>query len=344
MSIGSSSAALASQSSSVNGWQQKHSNFQSLKTALQSGDLTAAQNAFSAISANNPNIPSSSPLGQIGAALQSGNITGAQQIGASMQAGRMDRDGDGGGQLSANSVASATGTAFLSAFLGAISPSAATSSTASTGATGATSSSSSTATSPSLPSTTLTGTATPSVNQITQDVTSFLQNLFTSLGQGAPGSMGSAGFSSPIASSPTSTTSAALGALSGSTGTSGTSGVQPYNPGFQQGYAGAVNQLSSSLQTLISQLEGSSAAASTGTGTATTTADNSTIGTTATTSTNQPVSTTASQISQLQQSFGTLISDAGGTANNSSLTSFLQNFEQNLQTTGTTGSFINLQA
>jgi len=349
MGIGSSSAAWASQgssslqSSTVSNWQHKQSGLKALNSALQSGDLASAQSAYSAISANNPNISSSSPLGQIGAALQSGDIAGAQKLASSMHTGRMHGHGGDdvdGNQNSANSVANATGTAFLSAFLGAISPAASTTPTSSTGASDPTSSSSNPL------GTSLSGVASPSVNQITQDVTSFLQNLFTTLEQGTANSVGTP---------PTNVLSTASGATSAigtsaSTGNSATLPTQPYNPGFQQGYGGAINQLSNNLQALISQLEGASSSASSSTSTASSvsTSTTSTSQTDATAgsmaSSGSTPTTTATTISQLQQSFGTLISDAGGTATNSSLTSFLQNFEQNLQNNGATGNLINMQA
>ena len=350
MGIGSSSAGWASQgpsslqSSSVSNWQHKQSGLKALNSALQSGDLASAQSAYSAISANNPNISSSSPLGQIGAALQSGDIAGAQKLASSMHTGRMHGHGGDdvdGNQNSANSVANATGTAFLSAFLGAISPAASTTPTSSTGASDPTSSSSNPL------GTSLSGVASPSVNQITQDVTSFLQNLFTTLGQGSANTVGT----SPSTNAP-SIASGATSAIgtSASTGNSATLPTQPYNPGFQQGYGGAINQLSNNLQALISQLEGASSSASSSTSTASSvsTSTTSTSQTDATAgsmaSSGSTPTTTATTISQLQQSFGTLISDAGGTATNSSLTSFLQNFEQNLQNNGATGNLINMQA
>ena len=178
MGIDSSSATWASQSptslqsSPVSNWQQRQSGLQALSSALQSGDLASAQSAYSAISANNPNISSSSPLGQIGAALQSGDIAGAQKLASSMHTGRMHGHRGGnedGNQSGSNSATDATGTAFLSAFLGAISPAASTTPTSSTGASDPTSSSSNPL------GTSLSGVASPSVNQITQDVTSFLQ-------------------------------------------------------------------------------------------------------------------------------------------------------------------------
>ena len=236
----------------------------------------------------------------------------------------------------------ATGTAFLNAFLGAISPTAspnpASATSPSASSTGASEATSPIAQQSIVTNTSLGGTTSPSTNQIAQDVTSFLQNLFTSLEQGALASAGPASATNSASSQPTSTSTAssALSGLSGSAASLGTQSTQPYNPAFRKGYGGALNQLSKNLQSLISQLEGSNTAENTES-VATSSASSST-----NTASLQNTSTTP--ISQLQQSFGTLISDAGGTPGNSSLASFLQNFEQNLQNNGTTGSFINMSA
>jgi len=81
MRIGGSGAAWASQNNSVGNWQQRQQNMKALGTALQGSDLGAAQTAFAAISANNPNLASNpnSPLAKIGQALQAGDLAGAQQ-------------------------------------------------------------------------------------------------------------------------------------------------------------------------------------------------------------------------------------------------------------------------
>lgn len=62
-------------------WQQRKQSFEALSQALKSGDLGAAQQAFSSLSssfpagiANDPN----SPLAKLGQALQSGNLSDAQ--------------------------------------------------------------------------------------------------------------------------------------------------------------------------------------------------------------------------------------------------------------------------
>ena len=86
MGMGISSIA----SSAVNGaslWQQQKSNFSQLASALKSGNLSAAQQAFKSLSANIPGSSDpNSPMGKLGAALQSGNVSAAQQAFATMQA------------------------------------------------------------------------------------------------------------------------------------------------------------------------------------------------------------------------------------------------------------------
>jgi hypothetical protein len=81
---------ISTASSAVNGanlWQQQKSNFSQLASALKSGNLSAAQQAFASLSANNPAASDpNSPMGKLGAALQSGNVNAAQQAFATMQA------------------------------------------------------------------------------------------------------------------------------------------------------------------------------------------------------------------------------------------------------------------
>lgn len=82
--IGSYTAisALATQGSSYNGGQQRRLSMGTLSQALLSGNLAAAQQAYSTLSAtypdgsntNNPN----SPLAKVGQALQAGNLAAAQ--------------------------------------------------------------------------------------------------------------------------------------------------------------------------------------------------------------------------------------------------------------------------
>ena len=88
MRIGGGSNAWATQqSSSAINWQQRHQNFKSLKSAIQNNDLAGAQQAFAALSANNPQATANpnSPLAQLGQALQSGNMAAAQQVAQAWQ-------------------------------------------------------------------------------------------------------------------------------------------------------------------------------------------------------------------------------------------------------------------
>jgi len=82
MRVGGSTSAAAPQSSGVGNWQQRQQSFNTLSTALRSGNLGAAQAAFASLSSGSGAKVSanpSSPLGQIGQALQNGNLAGAQQ-------------------------------------------------------------------------------------------------------------------------------------------------------------------------------------------------------------------------------------------------------------------------
>jgi hypothetical protein len=90
-----SAASLQSQNSFAANWQQRQHNFKDLMTALQSGDLSAAQSAYAALTGtSDPNSTSAndtskvngasasaqtSPLAQIGQALKSGDLAGAQK-------------------------------------------------------------------------------------------------------------------------------------------------------------------------------------------------------------------------------------------------------------------------
>jgi len=81
-------------------WQQRKQDVDDLAQALKSNNLDAAKAAYASLAknapagaANNPN----SPLAQIGKALQSGDINGAQQAFSSMNARHRHGSGGGGG-------------------------------------------------------------------------------------------------------------------------------------------------------------------------------------------------------------------------------------------------------
>lgn len=85
MSIASVSSSPASVLPSINSPRQA---FGQLASAIQSGNLTAAQSAYSTLTqAGNadPNSPFAAAVSQIGDALQSGNISQAQQDLSSLQ-------------------------------------------------------------------------------------------------------------------------------------------------------------------------------------------------------------------------------------------------------------------
>ena|SRR5450830_642556 len=88
MSIGiqSTTATSATQITDTSNWQQNKQKFQALNSALQSGDLSAAKDAYAALT-QNKTVDPNSPLGKIGQALQSGDIQSAQQLEQKMHSG-----------------------------------------------------------------------------------------------------------------------------------------------------------------------------------------------------------------------------------------------------------------
>ncbi len=57
-------------------------------SALSSGDVGAAQKAYAGLTGGNSTASATSPLGQIGQALQAGDLAGAQKAAQSWQAAR----------------------------------------------------------------------------------------------------------------------------------------------------------------------------------------------------------------------------------------------------------------
>ena len=99
-------------STSINAHQQRQHGARNLMSALQSGDLNAAQTAFTAM--QNQGLPANSPFNAVGQALQSGDLASAQKAAQSIMAARSQRmqgnDGDGDDAASQASAASAAST------------------------------------------------------------------------------------------------------------------------------------------------------------------------------------------------------------------------------------------
>jgi len=165
MRVGGSGANWANQSNAVGNWQQRQQNMKALGTALQGGDLAAAQQAFATISANIPAAAanSNSPLAKIGQALQAGDLATAQQAAQAWRGGRHE----GAGAQAANANPLANVNAATSTFLQTLTPIAATSSAAIDASGTATTNSS--------------GASSSTSDQIAQALAAFEKNLFDSL-------------------------------------------------------------------------------------------------------------------------------------------------------------------
>jgi DNA-binding FadR family transcriptional regulator len=88
MGIQAVGSTSTTQSAAATQWQQQQQNFKNLSTALQSGNLAAAQQAFSTMIGGTGTVNPNSPLAQVGQALQTGDLAGAQKAMQQLQANR----------------------------------------------------------------------------------------------------------------------------------------------------------------------------------------------------------------------------------------------------------------
>ena len=301
MRVGGSGTAWANQSNAVGNWQQRQQNMKALGTALQGGDLAAAQQAFATISANNPAAAanSNSPLAKIGQALQAGDLATAQQTAQAWRGGRHE----GAGAQAANANPLANVNAATSTFLQTLTPIATTSSTATDASGTATTSSS--------------GASPSTSDQIAQALAAFEKNLFDSLqAQDNPG--GAAGTTTASAN-PAPTTSSdptnpVQTAASDPTNPVQTAATTPpvTAPGHHHHHGGGNAKLGAELSSLIAQT--------------------STASTDGSTTTSAPA--VATSMTSLDQSFKNLLGTLGVSGNNASLNTFLQAMSANMQSRG----------
>lgn len=231
MRVGGSGAAWANQSNAVGNWQQRQQNMKALGTALQGGDLAAAQQAFATISANNPAAAanSNSPLAKIGQALQAGDLATAQQTAQAWRGGRHE----GAGAQAANANPLANVNAATSTFLQTLTPIATTSSVATDASGTATTSSS--------------GAPPSTSDQIAQALAAFEKNLFDSL-QAQDNSGGAAGTTTA------STTPAATTASDPTNAVQTAATAPPVTaPGHHHHHGGDNAKLGAELSSLIAQ-------------------------------------------------------------------------------------------
>ena len=307
MSASSVSATNFLTQAGNNSFSQRRTDFQQLASALQSGDLSAAQQAFSqlqsdigtsSVSAGSVSSTTSSSnnrfqslMSQIGSALQAGNLSDAQQALSDFQNHPPSAGSESGG-------GSGSPGAILDAVFQALSQA---------GISGG-----SAANSSSAPSTT---TSASDQNPL-QALGAFMHDLFSALqnqgGQAAQGAQTSA----------QGTSDSDRG--HGGTGTSAVSGAPR---GHHHHGGGGVAHMESNLQSLIQQLSSSDSTSS-----ATDTSGSSTATASATNSS-----------SALQQSYQNLLSSLGLSGGSSSLGNFLQALSQNLQDLGSTGNVVNTQ-
>lgn len=87
MSIDGISATSAASATQPAAWQQRKQDFASLVSAAQSGDMSAAQSAYSELTTKQT-PPTNSPLAAVGTALQSGDASAVQKAVQTLQQAR----------------------------------------------------------------------------------------------------------------------------------------------------------------------------------------------------------------------------------------------------------------
>jgi hypothetical protein len=88
MRIGQSSASQSTQATGFGNVQQRQQAFKDLFSALQSGDLGAAQQAFDKVTQGRGALNANSPLAALGQALKNGDLPAAQSAGQTIQSQR----------------------------------------------------------------------------------------------------------------------------------------------------------------------------------------------------------------------------------------------------------------
>jgi hypothetical protein len=130
MQVNSVSSTAANQNSAIANWQQRQQDFKTLMSALQSGDLSAAQSAYLQLTGGTGSTGSTassttnntSPLAQIGQALQNGDLASAQKAAQALQSGRgaHHHHHHGGQNAAASAVSTLTSTPTSSTDTGSI--------------------------------------------------------------------------------------------------------------------------------------------------------------------------------------------------------------------------------
>ena len=104
MRVQNGQSAANSAATGSTAFAQRQQDFKSMMSALKSGDLNAAQQAYSSLTQGRGTPPANSPLAQIGQALQNGDLAGAQKAAQSMH-GAHHGHHHGGSEASSGSTA-----------------------------------------------------------------------------------------------------------------------------------------------------------------------------------------------------------------------------------------------
>ena len=120
MRVSGNAATTGTQSTGASAWQQRQQSFNSLFSAIQSGNLSDAQSALKTLTGGSSTVNSSSPLASIAQALQSGDIGAAQKAAQQFQTNRASGGHHHHHSATTTAAASTTNTTATSGSAGSI--------------------------------------------------------------------------------------------------------------------------------------------------------------------------------------------------------------------------------
>lgn len=304
--------AIQSQSQTVSDWQKNKAGMKSVLSALQSNDLASAQKAFQGLNVDTSKLDANNPLAKLGAALQSGDINAAQQAAQ----GLGHRHHQGQSVQATNTTQAASDPAFMQMVAQSLLTTLNTQQTTNASPANANQSTQ----------------AVGTTQDVNKALTTFMQNLMSALEQTSTGESKSLANTSSAtqnfaANMPPPPPASGMNNADADGDHDGGNFAQtlgsvnslqgPPSPKFNHYMQAMGGQMKTNVDNLLQQLTGANSSTT---------------------------STASNSAADLQSSFSSFISSLGSQADNSTLTSFLKNLQQNLQYGSTSGNLLNISA
>jgi hypothetical protein len=322
LSMSSSLSVNARQASLQASYQLRQHDMAALKSAINSGDLSSAEMAYSTLTQNTPNLNANSPLAKLGQSLQAGNLSQAQEQLAAW--GSKPNTTQASSPAPANSSTINNASAIPQALLQSL------------GSQGL-------------------DTTQPQSEQAGKAVDAFMQNLMALAAQQRQSSpqtptqststqSASTVMSQAFASSRAKSGAKASGHHHGGGHGGGKSSAASASQGSGNSGANPISGLLSTLASVTASSDSSGDNSSSNSQAQTQLVNNSTSVETSTESSATPSTVSSSALSALSESFQNMVSALGGDPQTTSMSSFLTALSQNLDNMPSSGNFINVTA